>query len=94
MDDLIAASQMNIISSKGAKKKPKIAFTGDRDQVFINMLNELGFDANDKYSVTKDTYCLIANDKNSKSSKITKAQKYNIPIYTKQEFIELNNIKL
>lgn len=94
MDDLIAASQMNIISSKGAKKKPKIAFTGDRDQVFINMLNELGFDANDKHSVTKDTYCLIANDKNSKSSKITKAQKYNIPIYTKQEFIELNNIKL
>ena len=94
IDDLIAASQMNIINSKGAKKKPKIAFTGDRDQTFISMLNNLGFDANDKHSVTKDTYCLIANDKNSKSSKITKAQKYNIPIYTKQEFIELNNIKL
>lgn len=94
MDDIIAASQMNIINSKGAKKKHKIAFTGDRDQTFISMLNNLGFDANDKHSVTKDTYCLIANDKNSKSSKITKAQKYNIPIYTKQEFIELNNIKL
>ena len=94
IDDLIAASQMNIINSKGSKKKPKIAFTGDRDQTFISMLNNLGFDANDKHSVTKDTYCLIANDKNSKSSKITKAQKYNIPIYTKQEFIELNNIKL
>lgn len=94
IDDLIAASKMNIINSKGAKKKPKIAFTGDRDQTFISMLNNLGFDANDKHSVTKDTYCLIANDKNSKSSKITKAQKYNIPIYTKQEFIELNNIKL
>lgn len=94
-DDLNIISRMsNIVSSFGSVDKPKIAFTGERDQLFIELLNNSGFDASDKYSVTKNTFCLITNDKNSTSGKMKKAQKNNIPIYTKQEFIELKNIKI
>lgn len=94
-DDLDIVDKMNnIIPSLGMIDKPKIAFTGERDQLFIELLNNNGFDASDKYSVTKNTFCLITNDKNSTSSKMKKAQTYNIPIYTKQEFIQAQNIKI
>lgn len=93
-DILTILSRFNIIESKGATKKPKIAFTGERDRSFIELLNNKGFDANERHSVTKDTYALITNDKSSKSSKIAKAIKYNIPIMTKQEFIDWKSIKI
>lgn len=86
--------KFKIINSKGMEKKPKIAFTGFRDSTFIEFLNNNGFDASDKYSVTKDTYSLITNDLNSTSSKMTKANKYGIPIMTKQQFMETNNLKI
>lgn len=84
----------NIINSKGLSTGPRVAITGFRDNEFINILNKNGFDASDKYSVTKDTSVLITNDKNSLSSKIKKANKYNIPIFTKQEFIDNYKIKI
>ena len=87
-------SMSNIISSKGSIDKPKIAFTGERDKAFIDLLNNNGFDASEDYSVTKKTYALITNDHNSTSGKMAKANKLGIPIYTKQEFMEINNIKI
>lgn len=87
-------NNFNIVNSKGLISGPRIAITGFRDSEFINLLVENGFDASDKYSVTKDTVALIADDINSTSSKIQKANKYGIPVFTKQSFLEANNIVL
>ena len=85
---------ISIINSKGKTDRPKVAFTGFRDQEYTQILIDNGFDANDKYGVTKSTAALIADDINSNSSKIQTARKYGIPIYTKQSFLEKNNINL
>lgn len=87
-------SMSNIITSKGSIDKPKIAFTGERDKAFIDLLNNNGFDASEDYSVTKKTFALITNDLNSTSGKMAKASKFGIPIFTKQQFLEKYNIKL
>ena len=68
-------NNFHIINSKGLSSGPKVAITGFRDSAFIQLLIDNGFDANDKYSVTKDTYALIADDINSTSSKVQKAKK-------------------
>lgn len=85
--------RFNLIDSKGIIDKPKIALTGFRDPEFIDLINANGFDASDSYGVTKQTAALITNDLNSTSSKMQKANKYGIPIYTKQSFLEVNKIK-
>lgn len=83
-----------IIDSKGLSSGPRIAITGFRDSAFIQLLIDNGFDASDKYSVTKETTALIADDINSTSSKVQKAKKYGIPVFTKSGFLEANNIIL
>lgn len=87
-----ALAKLTIIDFKSIAENPKIAFTGFRDAEFAELLNKNGFDANDKYTVTKNTAALIAANPNDNSGKITTARKYGIPIYTKQEFLEKNNI--
>lgn len=87
-------NNFHIINSKGLTSGPRVAITGFRDSEFIKLLIDNGFDVSDKYSVTKDTVALIADDINSKSSKIQKANKYGIPIFTKSGFLEANNIVL
>ena len=87
-------NNFNIINSKGLSSGPKVAITGFRDSEFIQLLINNGFDASDKYSVTKDTSALIADDVNSTSSKVQKANKYGIPVFTKSGFLEANNIIL
>lgn len=92
--DIEVVKRLKIINSKGKLDKPKVVLTGFRDQEFIQILIDNGFDADEKYNITKNTAALIANDKNSSSSKINLANKYGIPIYTKQEFIYANGITL
>lgn len=87
-------NNFHIINSKGLSSGPKVAITGFRDSEFIQLLINNGFDASDKYSVTKDTIALIADDINSTSSKVQKASKYGIPVFTKSGFLEANNIIL
>lgn len=87
-------NNFHIINSKGLSSGPKVAITGFRDSAFIQLLIDNGFDASDKYSVTKDTAALIADDINSASSKVQKANKYGIPVFTKSGFLEANNIIL
>lgn len=95
MEDLKTISTMlNIKISKGTVDKPKIAFTGIRDKEFIDLLNHSGFDANEDYSVTKKTYALITDNLSSTSGKMAKANKFNIPIYTRQQFLDNHNIKI
>ena len=83
---------LQIIDLKTQKDKPKIAITGFRDQEFIDLLNEHGFDASDSYGVSKKISYLIAADPNTTSSKIDKAKKLGIPILSRQEFITINNL--
>lgn len=87
-------NNFRIINSKGLTLGPKVAITGFRDSTFIQLLIDNGFDASDKYSVTKDTVALIADDINSTSSKVQKANKYGIPVFNKSGFLEANNIIL
>lgn len=93
-DLLVILSMNNVISSKGVEALPKIAFTGERDKAFMELLNKNGFDASEKNSLTKSSYCLVTNDLNSTSDKMMKAKKFGIPIYTKQQLLEQLNIKI
>ena len=68
-------NNFKIINSKGLSSGPRVAITGFRDSAFIQLLIDNGFDASDKYSVTKETTALIADDINSTSSKVQKANK-------------------
>lgn len=94
-DDLnFILSNCKIIKYKDSKVYPKIAITGFRDPEFIKLLNDNGFDASDKYGVTKNIAALITTDINSTSGKMITAIKYGIPIYTKDDFLKKNNIIL
>lgn len=90
----ILGKQIKYFNSKGKAELPKVAFTGFRDQEYTQLLIDNGFDANDKYTVTKNLYALIAADKNNMSGKIKKAIDYGIKVYSKDEFIKVHNIKL
>ena len=83
-----------ILSFSSMKQYPKVAITGFRDPEFIDILNKNGFDASDKYGVTKSLHALITEDKMSTSGKMANARKYGIPIYTKEEFLQLHGIIL
>lgn len=85
-------SNCTILDSKFFEELPKIAITGFRDPEFVDLLNHNGFDCSDKYGVTKNIAALIAADINSTSGKMGTAKKYGIPIYTRDEFIRINNI--
>ena len=90
----IVLRMQNIMSSKGLQDRPKIVLSGFRDPQFIELLNNNGFDSSDTYGLTKNTYCLIVADKAAHSGKVDKAKKFGIPIKTRQEFIESENINL
>ena len=81
-----------IINSKGQEAKPKIVITGFRDSSFVDMVNAHGFDCSDKYSLTKDTFALVAANPNESTGKLQKAKSYGIPIYSRDEFISHYNI--
>jgi len=88
-------NNIHIINSKGtAPTGPRVVLSGFRDSEYIRLLVEHGFDASDTYGITKDTTALIVNDLNTTSSKATRAKTLGIPIFTKQQFIEHNNITL
>lgn len=65
----------------------KIVLSGFRDKELEKKITELG--GNVTSSVSKNTHYLVVLDKTSTSSKITKATELNVPIYEKDEFIEL-----
>lgn len=89
-----ALNNLKIIDSKSIKQRPKVALTGTRDPFIIDIINECGYDCSDKYGVTKDIAFLITDSHGSTSGKMTKAKKYNKPIYTFEEFCKLHNINL
>ncbi len=74
-------------SNKTELDGKKIVLTGFRDKELIDLIESLGGQMTD--SVSKNTYCVITNDKNIISSKIKKAKELNIEIYDADEFKEL-----
>jgi DNA ligase (NAD+) len=88
-----AIDNLNIVDSKGAEKLPRVSFTGFRDAELVALLRQHGFDAGE-YSVSSKISALIAKDKNESSTKITKAKALGIPIYTVDEFLSENSIKI
>ena len=61
-----------------------VCMTGFRDKMLSSQISENGGNVLD--SLTKNVNCLITKDKNSTSSKITKAQKMGIEVVDIQEF--------
>ena len=66
----------------------KIRASGFRDELLFASLRNMGLDADDNASVTKDTDILLVMDENSRSSKIDKANKYGVQIVTVKDFVE------
>lgn len=87
IDDLVTIVQMpNVISSKGLTQR-KIRCTGFRDGELMKQLKDLGYDADDNKSVTKDTYILLVPQAGHNSSK-TKAAGPDTLIIPVSEFKE------
>lgn len=65
-------TEWNMIDSKGIQERLKIRFTGIRDPELEAKLEEMGYDANSKGGVTKDTYILLIPSEGFKSTKMNK----------------------
>ena len=63
-----------------------IVLTGTRDKEIIDFLKDVG--ANQGSSVSKNTYLVIAKNKDEDTGKAEEARKLNIPIMTVEEFIQ------
>ena len=84
----------NIINSYGNLTiKKKIRFTGFRDRELVDILNTIGYDADDNAGVTKDTYVLlIPYNGYTMGNKYEKALKYGVRIIPVNEFKEQFNV--
>jgi NAD-dependent DNA ligase len=82
----------NTTQQSGILSNKKICFTGFRDKQLEEKVISLGGEITD--GITKNTNILVALDTNTKSSKIDKATKNNIQIFSKLDFEEfINNEK-
>ena len=63
-----------------------VVLTGTRDKTIIEFLETIG--ANQGSSVSKNTYMVIAKNKNEDTGKADEARKLNIPIMSVEEFIQ------
>lgn len=68
-------------------KDMKVVFTGFRDKDLEEIIKNRG--GKTVTSISKNTTVLVVADKYSKSSKTQKAIELNIPIYEKEEFMEI-----
>lgn len=71
-------------------KDMKVVFSGFRDKNLEEIIKQRGGKV--VTSVSKNTNTLVVADKDSSSSKITKAIELGIDIYDKEEFLELINL--
>ena len=93
-DVLYVLNNLHIVDSASAVKKPKVVLTGVRSDALVQAINNLGYDCDDNYSVTKDTALLITLSASSTSGKMQKAQKYGVPVVTLEEFARQNRLNL
>jgi NAD-dependent DNA ligase len=79
-------------SKKGKFSDKRIVFTGFRDKTLEEFVTSEG--GTMATSVSSNTYIVVTNDKRSSSSKLKAANKHDIPILLKQEFVSKFKIKL
>ena len=82
--------KINKIKTNGDFKDIKLVFTGFRNKELEKLIVSEGGEVVN--TVSKNTTYLITNDKDSTSSKITKAKELNIKILTPKELIKKFNI--
>jgi NAD-dependent DNA ligase len=87
MDHLLHANpNPNTVEPSHILYKKNIVMTGTRDKELTEELKKIG--ANITTTVNKNTFILIASNKNDTSTKIEDANKLQIPIVTIEEFKE------
>jgi len=67
-----------------------IVLTGTRDKDVIELLKNVG--ANQSSNVSKNTFLVIAKDKDEDTGKAEEARKLNVPIMSVQEFIQTYSV--
>ena len=89
-------SHMQIVDSFGTSNADQVSvrFSGFRNQQLVELLNNLGFDADDNQGVTKDTNILLIPVDGFQSTKVQKANKYGVPVITLDQFLKENKISL
>ena len=85
IQDAIKYISFNVLTDLRKPTKGRVTLTGTRDNKLINYLTEKGYEVNDYSS---KTIALVIPEKGYVSSKVVKAAKSGIPIYTIQEAYE------
>lgn len=85
IQDVIQYISFNVLTDLRKPTKGRVTLTGTRDDKLINYLTEKGYEVNDYSS---KTIALVIPEKGYVSSKVVKAAKSGIPIYTIQEAYE------
>ena len=85
IQDAIQYISFNVLTDLRKPTKGRVTLTGTRDDKLINYLTEKGYEVNDYSS---KTIALVIPEKGYVSSKVVKAAKSGIPIYTIQEAYE------
>ena len=85
IQDAIQYISFNVLTDLRKPTKGRVTLTGTRDDKLINYLTEKGYEVNDYSS---KTIALVIPEKGYVSSKVAKAAKSGIPIYTIQEAYE------
>lgn len=85
IQDVIQYISFNVLTDLRKPTKGRVTLTGTRDDKLIAYLTEKGYEVNDYSS---KTIALVIPEKGYVSSKVAKAAKSGIPIYTIQEAYE------
>ena len=83
--DAIQYITFNVLTNVSKSTRGRITLTGTRDEKLINYLTEIGYEV-DEFS--SKTIALVIPNKGYVSSKVVKAHKLGIPIYTVEEAFE------
>jgi NAD-dependent DNA ligase len=83
---LYDTSHITSVNQEHELYNKSIVLTGTRDKTIIEFLELVG--ANQGSSVSKNTYMVIAKNKNEDTGKADEARKLNIPIMSVEEFVQ------
>ena len=87
LSDLIKIEKNNRKNTKIESNGISVVFSGKRDEQFKNYLLDNGYTIKD--TLTKNVSVLVVKDKDSGTSKINKANKLGINIYTFDEYMKI-----
>ena len=83
--DVIQYISFDVLTAISKPTKGRVTLTGTRDEKLINYLTEKGYEVDD---FSSKTIALVIPNRGYVSSKVVKARKNNIPVYTIEEAYE------